>query len=275
MSQPSSPSPTPDPRARRAGRATVTGADGSEVTVAWAAATETGLVRANNQDSYWAGSPVFVVADGMGGHSAGEVASRAVTNRFEELAADGFAEPEAIGEALLKAVEDIRHAAEVGPDAGIDAGTGTTVTGIALCERDGAPEWVVFNIGDSRVYLWRDDALLQVTTDHSVVQELVATGKITPAEAEVHPYGNVITRAVGFSEEPRADYYALPVLAGTRLLICSDGLSKELTAHGLAHFLSNNDTADAAVEALVQAALENGGRDNVTVIVIDVLDVTS
>lgn len=258
---------------RESGRVTVAGAgDAATVTIAWAAATETGLVRANNQDSYCAGPPVFVVADGMGGHSAGEVASQAVARRFAELASDGFAEPESIARALLNAVEDIRRASETNPESGIDAGTGTTATGIALCAGEAGPEWLIFNIGDSRVYLWQEDALYQVTTDHSVVQELVAAGKITAAEAEVHPYGNVITRAVGFTEEPRADYSRLAVRAGTRLLICSDGLSKELTGHGIAHFLGSADSVEQAAETLTEAALNNGGRDNVTVIVVEVCE---
>lgn len=274
MDQPSRPSRPTGPEAREAGRARAVGANGAEVELEWAAATETGLVRANNQDSYWAGAPVFVVADGMGGHSAGEVAARAVTNRFAELSGDGFVEQEAIAEALLRAVEDIGHEAELGSESGIDAGTGTTATGICLIDGEAGPEWLVFNIGDSRVYLWHDGALSQLTTDHSVVQEMVAAGQLTAAEAEVHPYGNVITRAVGFNEEPLADFFSLPVRAGMRLLICSDGLSKELTGHGIAHFLASADTAGAATEALVQAALGNGGRDNVTAVVVDVVEAT-
>jgi protein phosphatase len=114
--------------------------------------------------------------------------------------------------------------------------------------------------------------LSQLTTDHSIVQELLDAGAITPAEAEVHPHSNVITRAVGFNEDPVPDFSLVPVVAGTRLLVCSDGLTKELTEHGIRHFLGSGDTVLEAAGALMDAALGNGGRDNVTVIVLEVLE---
>ena len=129
---------------------------------------------------------------------------------------------------------------------------------------------MTLNIGDSRVYLVRDGAIVQITTDHSVVQELVAAGRLSPEEAENHPYGNVITRAVGPSEGVTPDYVRLDVIEGDRFVICSDGLTKELTDYGIRHFLDENpDPADAA-SAMLEAALENGGRDNITIIVLDV-----
>ena len=112
-----------------------------------------------------------------------------------------------------------------------------------------------------------------MTTDHSVVQELVDAGKITREEADVHPHGNVITRAVGFHEPPIPDYRIVPARPGMRLLVCSDGLTKELTAYGIRHYLMSNPNPDDAAGALLGAALENGGRDNVTVIVLDVIEV--
>jgi protein phosphatase len=154
-----------------------------------------------------------------------------------------------------------------------DNGTGTTVTGAALTVVGGAPQWIIFNIGDSRVYQLASGVLEQVTIDHSVVQELVDAGKITREEAEVHPHGNVITRAVGFHEPPIPDYRIVPVRPGMRLLVCSDGLTKELTAYGIRHYLMSNPDADDAARALLNAALENGGRDNVSVIVLDVIEV--
>jgi protein phosphatase len=116
----------------------------------------------------------------------------------------------------------------------------------------------------------RDGMIEQITTDHSVVQELMAAGRLSPEEAENHPYGNVITRAVGPSESVTPDYVRLDVVDGDRFVICSDGLTKELTDYGIQHFLvANADPADA-IAAMMDAALENGGRDNITIIVLDV-----
>ena len=236
------------------------------LTLSWAALTDTGHRREVNEDSLVSVPPVFAVADGMGGHSAGDVASSAVATRLAEFAYRSETDASSITRALSLAVEDMAKGEGV-----TDLGTGTTVTGVALALESGAPQWVVFNIGDSRVYQLVSGVLEQVTVDHSVVQELVDAGRITREEADVHPHGNVITRAVGFHEPPVPDFRILPVIPGMRILVCSDGLTKELTPYGIRHFmLSNQNPADAAA-ALVTAALENGGRDNVTVIVLDVV----
>lgn len=236
-----------------------------EIELSWFAVTDVGRKRDNNQDSYVTMPPLFAVADGMGGHSAGEVASAAVVRRLAELGGPTPVEQQDITSALTDAVEDIEL------DAGeTDLGAGTTVTGVSLSPCAEAPTWNVFNIGDSRVYQYFKGALSQITVDHSVVQHLIDTGAITPEEAEVHPHANVITRAVGFNEEPVPDFTALAVIPGQRLLICSDGLTKELTDVGIQHFLAVSETAEIAAQQLVQAALGNAGRDNVTVVVIDV-----
>ena len=245
------------------------------VTLAWAALTDTGHRREVNEDSLVTSSPIFAVADGMGGHSAGDVASKAVVTRLAEIAdltaaegAEGVTTAETINRALSLAVDDMKAGEGV-----TDLGTGTTVTGVALAVVSGGPQLIAYNIGDSRVYQLSGGVLEQVTIDHSVVQELVDAGRITREEADVHPHGNVITRAVGFHEPPVPDYRILPITPGLRVLVCSDGLTKELTAYGIRHFLMSNPKADDAVAALVTAALENGGRDNVTAIVLDVLSV--
>jgi len=238
------------------------------VTLAWAAVTDTGHRREVNEDSLLSQSPIFAVADGMGGHSAGDVASAAVVTRLAELAGAADPDAESIARLLGLAVEDMASGAGV-----TDNGTGTTVTGAALAVVAGEPQWIIFNIGDSRVYQLGSGVLEQVTCDHSVVQELVDAGKITREEADVHPHGNVITRAVGFHEPPIPDYRIVPVRPGMRLLVCSDGLTKELTAYGIRHYLMSNSNPDDAAGALLAAALENGGRDNVTVIVLDVIEV--
>ena len=238
------------------------------VTLAWSALTDVGHRREVNEDSLVTRSPIFAVADGMGGHSAGDVASKAVVTRLAELGGDSDTTAEAINRALALAVEDMKAGEGV-----TDLGTGTTVTGVAVAIVSDAPQFIAYNIGDSRVYQLTSGVLEQVTVDHSVVQELVDAGRITREEADVHPHGNVITRAVGFHEPPVPDYRVLPLTAGLRILVCSDGLTKELTAYGIRHFLLSNPKAEDAVAALVTAALENGGRDNVTAIVLDVLSV--
>lgn len=238
------------------------------VDLRWAAISDTGRRRDVNQDSLIVEFPIVAVADGMGGYTAGEVASAAVTSRLQELATDGD-EPVSearIEDALRRAVTDLAESVE-----DVSPGTGTTVTGLVFGIHDGRAGWTVFNIGDSRVYRLDGDVLSQVTTDHSVVQELVAIGAITPDEAETHPHGNVITRAVGFSEDPVPDYLVAPIEADVRWVVCSDGLTKELTDYGIRHYLLLGSSPEEAARLLVDAAVENGGRDNISVIVLDAL----
>src|SRR5690606_17379070 len=205
-----------------------------------------GLRRETNQDSYVTTPPIFAVADGMGGHSAGEVASAAVVRRLAELGGSARVSDADIDAVLADAVEDIEL------DAGeTDLGAGTTVTGVCLSTED-EPTWRVFNIGDSRVYQYFKGALSQITVDHSVVQHLIDTGAISEEEAEVHPHANVITRAVGFNEPPIPDSTSLALIPGQRLLICSDGLTKELTDIGIQHYLASQPTAEEAARTLVQ-----------------------
>lgn len=239
---------------------------GVEVELSWFARTDIGLRRENNQDSFVVTPPVFAVADGMGGHSAGEIASAAVVRRLAELGGSRSVTQADIDGALGDAVEDIELNA-----GDTDLGAGTTVTGVAIAvAEDGDAIWQCFNIGDSRVYQFFKGALSQITVDHSVVQHLMDTGAITPQEAETHPHANVITRAVGFNEAPLPDYVGLALIPGQRLLLCSDGLTKELTELGIQHFLADAETAEDCANVLVERALQNSGRDNVTVVVIDV-----
>lgn len=242
------------------------GPAGSSVMLAWGVATDVGLKRTHNEDSLVADAPVFAVADGMGGHAAGDVASDAVVTRLAELATEGFTRAESIVEALRAATTDISHAIDER-----ELGVGTTVTGAALTVNAGHPYWVVFNVGDSRLYLFDHNVLTQITVDHSVVQELVMAGLISQTDAEHHPDSNVVTRAVGFNTEPVPDFWLLPVAQGSRLLLCSDGLTREVSELRLRlHLAAGLDPRETA-QALVDAALAAGGRDNVTAIVIDVL----
>jgi serine/threonine protein phosphatase PrpC len=237
------------------------------IRLTWAAATDRGHRRSANEDSYVAQSPIFAVADGMGGHSSGDLASAAVVTRLAEVITDGFGTTSAIDLALEKATSDIEVVGE-----GSELGVGTTVTGVLLTLQGGEPYFAVFNIGDSRVYQFERNELHQVTVDHSVVQEMVDSGLIDRAQAEHHPDSNVITRAVGFNMPPTADYWMLPLRPGFRLLICSDGLTKELGDDRIRLHLAAGLSAGETAHALVDAALAAGGRDNITTIVLDVID---
>jgi PPM family protein phosphatase len=237
-----------------------------ELELTWAETTHTGRRRDVNQDAVLSSYPLYVVADGMGGHVGGEIASSRTVERLRSVAGAGTVTPRTIEKALGRAVKDIVAEVDV-----TDEGTGTTLTGVFLDLESPTVSWVTLNIGDSRVYLLRDGTLVQVTTDHSVVQELVAAGRLSPEEAENHPYGNVITRAVGPSDSVTPDYVRLDVVDGDRFVICSDGLTKELTDYGIQHFLNENSDPAAAVTAMLDAALENGGRDNISIIVLDVV----
>ena len=240
--------------------------DNATFALSWGTSTHTGRVRTANEDSYLAQSPIFAVADGMGGHAAGDFASAAVVTRLAELTVNMFVPPGAIDRALAAAVTDI------GRGTGrVDGGTGTTVTGVGLMLAETQPCWAVFNIGDSRVYALTGDSLEQITVDHSVVQELIDSGAITDAEAVTHPQANVITRAVGINELPVPDYRVLPVVADQRFLLCSDGLTREVTDIGLKRILAAGHSAQATAEGLVEMAVSHGGRDNVTAIVLDIV----
>jgi len=238
---------------------------GEQVALSFAAVSDVGLRRHANEDSVIVRPPVFAVADGMGGHAAGDLASAAVVARLAELAGRDGVDAERVAAALTTAAQDIDGLAE-----DIPRGVGTTVTGAVLDLR--GPSFGVFNVGDSRVYSYLDDRLVQLTVDHSVVQELIDAGMLSLEDAERHPESNVITRALGFREVPRPDFWSIPLQPGLRLLICSDGLTRELTTTQLRTELGAGRPAGATAQALVDAALEAGGRDNVTVVIVDVLE---
>ena len=242
---------------------------GASVTLSWAAVSDVGHHRQNNEDSFVVAPPVFAVADGMGGHSAGDVASDSVVRGLSTLSGNGFTTTDAINSALRGAVDLL--AASLGET---QQGAGTTVTGAALtCDQDSV-RWAVFNIGDSRVYLYYGDKLMQLTTDDSVVQQLVDAGQITREEAHTHPHSNVITRAVGIDDEPIPTYSLFDARPGMRFLLCSDGLNKEIIDEGIEHYLKTSPTPQEAVDNLLREALTNSGRDNITIVVVDVHGVT-
>ena len=229
-------------------------------------ASDRGLRREQNEDSLIAADPLFAVADGMGGHEAGEVASSICVRTLGDAAFVGEHLPE-IGAPELRAL--LRDA-----DAGIRDATGgragTTLTGAVLVREDGVPCWLVFNVGDSRTYRLTGGMLEQITVDHSEVQELVDMGQITPDEALIHPRRHVVTRALGTGSDTEADYWLIPVVPGDRLLVCSDGLTGEVSDGQLQQILVSEANPQDACASMVQAALRSGGRDNITVLVVDV-----
>lgn len=235
------------------------------VQLRWGFGTDRGLVRETNEDSLIAVDPVFAVADGMGGHEAGEVASEICVRTLAGIT--GL--PGGGRTASAGVVQRYVHAANARIREATGARAGTTLAGVVVVERSGAPHWLVVNIGDSRTYRFSDGTLTQISVDHSAVQEMVDAGHLTRAQAAIHPHRNIVTRALGAGDEADADFWLLPVAAGDRMLVCSDGLSGELDDEEIAGILSAEDDPQAAVDALIQAALRSGGRDNVTVIVID------
>lgn len=240
------------------------------IEVAVGSGTHRGQVRDVNEDSVLADAPVFLVADGMGGHEAGDVASRIVVEELTALTGADAVEPDAVRHALAACDERVR--ALTGDD-GVPLGAGTTVAGVVAVEHDGRPFWLVVNVGDSRVYRLADGELRQVSVDHSLVQELVDDGVIDAASARSHPQRNVITRAVGGAGGFEPDFWLLPPVPGERLLICSDGLTNELDDAAIRAVLDAEADPQAAVDALLQGALDAGGHDNVSVVVVDVRSV--
>jgi PPM family protein phosphatase len=236
----------------------------------FAAATDVGRMRKNNEDSYLSSKPVAAVADGMGGHSAGEVASAIA---IEELAALGSRGPwenetaatDDLKQAILRANRRIREMAA--SDRKLN-GMGTTL--VALLE-DGDMVHVA-NVGDSRGYLLRQGELSQVTVDHSLVQELVDDGRLSPEDAERHPQRSVITRALGIDPEVEFDLFTYKLQVGDRLLLCSDGLSDVVGRPQIRNVLLRVRSPQKAARQLVTAANEQGGPDNITVIVVDAVD---
>ncbi|MBB5957464.1 protein phosphatase [Saccharothrix tamanrassetensis] len=230
------------------------------------AASDVGLVRASNEDSLLVGSALFAVADGMGGHAAGEVASAMAVEHLRSLDGRADLRPDDIRVALGEANEAIRAAGVEHPE---QAGMGATVTGLGLVRFAGSPHWVVFNLGDSRVYRYADGVLALLTADHSEAAEMVAAGTMTAEQARYSRYRNVITRALGVHRSVEPDQWVFPPVEGERFLLCSDGLNGELEDDEIAAVLRDVPDAESAASELVRRAVVAGGRDNVTVVVVD------
>ncbi|MEG9247499.1 protein phosphatase 2C domain-containing protein [Arthrobacter sp. Soc17.1.1.1] len=228
-------------------------------------ATDRGLRRELNEDSLIASEPIFAVADGMGGHAAGEIASGICVRTLGDSPIIGRHLPEFSAADLEELIEDADH--EIRRQTGGQAGT--TLTGVVLVQEAGMPYWLFFNVGDSRTYRLSQGQFGQISVDHSEVQELVDTGSISAEQARTHPRRHVVTRALGTGDDAEADFWLMPVEEGDRILVCSDGLSGELTDDGIYAVLSTVRDPQHACEELVEATLRSGARDNVSLIIVD------
>jgi serine/threonine protein phosphatase PrpC len=229
--------------------------------------TQTGNVRRSNEDSYLMRSPLFVVADGMGGAQAGEIASRMTAQAFAEADLIAGSPADVLRETIRVANARILERSRTDPDA---AGMGTTVTA-ALAADDGSVTFA--HVGDSRAYLYRDGGLQRLSDDHSLVGELVRKGELSETEAEHHPQRSVITRALGTDDAVEIDTFTVRAQDGDVVLLCSDGLNTMISERTIADLLSSGETAAAIARKLVRAALQGGGEDNVTAIVFRVSEV--
>jgi serine/threonine protein phosphatase PrpC len=221
--------------------------------------TDTGRQRRDNEDNAFVRAPVFVVADGMGGAQAGEVASALAVEEFQqELPADGTPE-ERLTTRIRSANRRIYDLSQTEHE---HAGMGTTLTAVYVDRADLA----VAHVGDSRAYIFRDGKLTRLTQDHSLVEELVRQGKLTEEQAAEHPQRSIITRALGIEIDVMVDTWTYPAKAGDIVLLCSDGLTSMIGEEQIAEILATEHNLDRAADLLIGAANEAGGRDNITVI---------
>jgi serine/threonine protein phosphatase PrpC len=230
-------------------------------------ATDTGLVRSVNQDLAVETSNLFAVADGMGGHAGGEVAARLAV---DALSVAFGRQPTGAGlsEAVSEANTVVWQHSQENPDL---RGMGTTLTAMSLVNEDGKDVLALVNVGDSRSYRFHDGELTQITTDHSLAEEMVRTGELTSTEASVHPHRHILTRALGVASGVAVDLWRIQPVRGDRYLLCSDGLTNELSTEQIADVLSSVPDPRQAATLLVQAARTHGGSDNITVVVVDVV----
>lgn len=249
-----------------------------QVRLSFGAATDVGRVREANEDAHLARPPVFAVADGMGGHDGGDVASAIVVEELGALADrtfDARAGARALRTALDRSQERIAAwSSEHGARRGRTSYAGTTAVVALLVDGEEGPTWLVANLGDSRAYRLLDDRLEQVSIDHSLVQQLLDSGSITEEQAATHPERHVVTRALGGRERAAADVFELPLPSG-RLVLCSDGVSGMLDHAEMEGVVAGVEDPRDCAQRLVTAAVEAGGEDNATAVVVDVVAPTA
>jgi serine/threonine protein phosphatase PrpC len=245
---------------------------GGEARLTVSAQSVVGMVRRVNEDSFLARSPLFVVADGMGGHERGDRASQTIVATLDAMVPQGSVPTSTIVvDAITAANVAVRALSD---DDGRRLVSGSTVAGVCLVGQGGETglHWMVFNIGDSRIYSWDGRNLAQLSVDHSAVQEMVDAGAITNDEARRHPDRNIITRAIGAEDRVDADIWLLPAAGSRSFLICSDGLTRDLEDDDIARLLAQHGiagTENSVADALVDAANLAGGGDNITAVIVD------
>ena len=233
-----------------------------------ASATDIGRIRSSNQDCAYVGEGLVAVADGMGGHAGGDVAAQMAV----QVLAEHFAGEHSVS-ALVKAAKDANRAIlERSESEPTLRGMGTTLSAAALVSERGEVHVAVVHVGDSRVYVKDGTGLNQLTADHSLVEEMVRHGELTEDEASIHPQRHILTRALGIDPGVEVDSWSLALTAGTRLVLCSDGLTNECSDREIATILEANPDPSGACRALVASALSHGGSDNVTVVVADLVE---
>lgn len=231
-----------------------------------AAGTHVGLIRPGNEDSYLCDHPLYVVADGLGGHAAGEVASALVVERLSEVSVADDTSADAAQQELADAVRDAnRRIHQSAIDDPEHAGMGTTVTaavavGDSLC---------LAHVGDSRAYLLRDGELSRITEDHTPVQRAVRAGVLTAEEALHHPSRHVLAQAVGLDIDVEIDTPTVELQAGDRIVLCTDGMTDPIPDAHIPELITELDTPRAVVDKLIETALQRGGPDNVTIVALD------
>ncbi len=234
--------------------------------ITWGSRSHVGRVRSGNEDAVLAADGLWLVSDGMGGHAAGEVASRIVVDTFAPLARRRSLRASDLAAAVHTANEAIRAYGEEHRPA---RGLGATAAGVASVTVAGTQRWAIWNVGDSRVYRLVDGRLGRATIDHSETEELILEGVISPEEARTHHARHIITRSLGQSGPLQPDLWLLPPAASERFVVCSDGLNSEVGDEEIRVILLAHPDAQAAADALVEAALAAGGHDNVSVVVVD------
>ncbi|WP_419943736.1 protein phosphatase 2C domain-containing protein [Candidatus Poriferisodalis sp.] len=235
-----------------------------QMRIRWGGASDQGLRRAENQDAMYADIGLFVVADGMGGHLGGSVASSLAV---KTLAANSPSTPSELVAAVRHANQVVHHRSTAHPDL---TGMGTTLCAIAVVQSDDSRVWCLVNVGDSRVYRYQRGELTQLTVDHNFVAEMVRAGDLTPSQAAEHPRRNTLTRAIGVEPEVSIDDWILDLTGNDRFLLCTDGLTNELDELEIARLLDADSHPSEVARALVRQANDRGGRDNSTALVVDV-----
>ena len=250
-----------------------------EIELHYGASTDVGRVREVNEDAFLADPSVFVVADGMGGHEGGDVASAIVVEEFRALAGHDYDARSGVDQIANTLSACQRRIAEYGAQ---HAGprrrrwyAGTTAVVALLVQDQEGPRWLVANLGDSRAYRVGPDGLDRVSVDHSVVQELVDAGRISEAEVATHPERHVITRALGGPDLSEADYFHVPLASAERLLLCTDGVTGMIDDAAVETILRETGDPRDAADRLVAAAVSAGGEDNATAVVVDVVGLAS